>query len=107
MDEPIHATPHDLGEISPSAGSLVAPESPGGTAGDSAVTGANWLLLGAVLLAVGLLTYSRWSKARTARRLTAAADAYALRELDRLRRSAEAGIDGLQSHILENVPCSS
>lgn len=112
MDEPSNAPATDLGEppANPVTASAIAV--PAGISRHSlnrhdSSTRLNWLLVGAVVLAIGLVTYNRWAKARTVRRLSAAADAYASRELDRLRRAAEGSLEGLHSHILENAPCSS
>lgn len=76
----------------------------------------DWLLLGGVLAFGLFLCYSRWSGARTARRLTAAADAYASLQLTRLNEDADSSSARTRRrlaamspapHFLENVSCSS
>ena len=93
---------------------IVVPNSEPSTSSGSDAFPADWLLWGAVLVVGAMVCYSRWSGARTARRLTAAADAYASRELNRLldiprfpksAKRTESQPSG--PHFLENVTCSS
>lgn len=76
----------------------------------------DWLLMAGVLAFGVYLCYSRWSGARTARRLTAAADAYASLQLTRLNGDADSSAartrrriasNSPAPHFLENVSCSS
>ena len=75
---------------------------------------AEWLLWGAVLVVGAMIIFNRWSGARAARRLSAAADAYASRELTRLldlprfpKSAKRTELQPSAPHFLENASCSS